>query len=109
MRVHTHKHRYAVWTAIAILLQFLDLITFIPAVYIWGISGESNFVMTWVYDLFGEPGVYCAKLLAIGLFLLAADRLGDIESRLAPLALALIGTIGLLGAATNLLAIWIAG
>lgn len=93
------------WRNIALLMQIFDLVTFLPAVLLWGIGGESNLLMVWVHEWGGIYGVIGVKTLGIAGLLACILALESIRSRLTTLALLLIGIIGLLGTMTNIAAI----
>ena len=96
------------WLNLAITLQVLDLVTFLPAVIVYGIGGESNFLMAWVHGVSGDLGVIVFKLIAIAYFIVVAKTLKTLDSALLPVSLGIIGTIGALGVLTNVMAIWLA-
>jgi hypothetical protein len=95
------------WLGTVLSLQVLDLVTFLPAVLMYGIVGESNPVMVWAYESSGFLGVAIAKLVSIGAFIVILKTLRMLDSALLPVSLGIVGGIGLLGTLTNLLAIWI--
>lgn len=93
------------WRNVAFLMQVCDLVTFLPAVLLWGIQGESNPLMSWAYQQSGPLGMTGVKLIGIAVLWACYSALESMNSRLTTLALLLIGIIGLLGTMTNIAAI----
>lgn len=95
------------WMDLSILMQLLDLVTFIPAVMIWGISGEINPIAAFAYANAGEAGVIALKLLGISYIIWALSILSALRSRLIPLAVSLVLLLGTLGTLSNVISIGI--
>lgn len=84
---------------IAFAAQLADLLTFLPAVAIYGISGEGNGPIHLFYEMAGIPGIAALKALAALLILAALVWIS--KSRGRSLALGFIAAYGLFGVATN--------
>jgi hypothetical protein len=86
-----------------LIAHALDLLTFIPAVGMYGIGGEGNPLARFAYDTAGLPGVMALKVtgVALALWMLA----GVTDSPAKGIAIAIVAAFGFLGAASNLYAI----
>lgn len=85
--------------------QVADFLTFIPALAVFGVGGETNFIMGWAYNVGGLGLVAIIKVLGIAYFVGGLFYLASVGSRLTPLHVSLVTTIGLVGVLSNLLAI----
>ena len=92
---------------IAILVAHsLDLLTFIPAVAVYGIDGEGNPLARIAYNAGGLWGVVALKLAGLSVVFAVLSGLPDSTGR--SIAIAVIAGMGLLGACTNIGALWLA-
>jgi hypothetical protein len=86
-----------------VLAHAADLLTFIPAVAIYGIEGEGNPLARLAYQSAGIPGVVFLKVAGIAICLAVLWGLPDSTGK--GIAVSVIAGLGVLGALTNVYAI----
>jgi hypothetical protein len=101
--LRTMPNRYAAVFAAVAVAQFLDLVTFLPAVARVGIGAESNPLARTLYLSAGAWGPAALKAAAIAIMLIALVRVVRRFPTYALPSAALVVGIGLFGAASNLL------
>jgi hypothetical protein len=100
MNFATFIRPITVGVLLAIALQVLDLVSFQLAVTKFGTWAESNLIMRGLYESLGFAGVLMVKLGLVAYLILSLPLLTSLRT----LAIVSVGTIGLIGSATNILA-----
>ena len=102
LRLQTPTRDIALYVTVA-FAQLLDLVTFLPAVSKMGIGAESNPLARSLYHALGPLGPAGLKVVAISIMIVALARVARRFPRLLWPSAAVVVTIGLVGAGSNII------